>query len=277
MFIPWTAGSNIFFEFQVVLSLHLFFSLSTMIANGYQIIMRQKAGRRPLLENIWPEVFPMGFPLGKTLTEISGQPATGKSLILYHIMARAVIPREYGGKSSKVIFIDAKHKTGVVDFKKCLLNVALDTANANNPPAEPDVLNKCLESVIYLACYSTEQFQIALDDLEDLLWDHGDVALLAIDGLDTFYWEDCYRKVLRMSTHYHKLCQRIKPICQESNISCMYTLDTNYLKRRHKYHPPSNLVDYKLNMVMKNNGRRYLNGKTFCIVGGNSGHIKFIK
>ncbi|XP_013099677.1 DNA repair protein XRCC2 [Stomoxys calcitrans] len=200
-----------------------------MIASGYQIMVKQIASERPILEDL-SRVFPKGAPKPGTLTEISGVPGTGRSEMLLRIIARTVLPHAYGGKSSKVILMDLNHKVDQVD--EVLRDVV--TANGTFTVQEDitDIVKNGLGSIINVACYSSEQFDLALDELEDLLWDNEDVSLLAIDGLDAFYWEDCYLRLQRMATHYKRLCQRLKAICREHNICCIYTLDDNYLQSK---------------------------------------------
>ncbi|XP_061400742.1 uncharacterized protein LOC133336459 [Musca vetustissima] len=235
-----------------------------MIATGYQLMVRLKAEKRPQLENLWPNVLPPGGPMPGSLTEISG---VKDEELLLKIIARTVLPEQYGGKSSQVILVDLNHK--IDEIEKYLLDVMSLSENFSqeDPTLIDDILWKCLNSIIYISCYSSEQFDLALEELEDILWDEENVSLLAIDGLDAFYWDDCYDRLQRMITHYRKMCQRLQRICQEHKVCCIYTVETNYLQHKSNSKAKvsnvyNSFVDFKIKLALKD-GCLHLNDKPF--------------
>lgn len=245
-----------------------------MILSGYQLMVRSFAAQRPTLNNIWNEVFLPNGPQEKSLIEISGAPGTGKSLLLYELMARATLSTFYGGKHAQIIFIDLSHKFDLNVFIDIVQNTMNRHFMVSSQRPLVDSLKWPCESIINVPCYSADQFEIAFEDIEELLWDNKRVSMIAIDALDTFYWDECNHQVQRMNTHYKKLIQRLKPICQEHNICCAYTVDANYLMTKSKscaYFPHS-LIDYKLKLVKHNDGRRYLNDS---LINFNFNSIKF--
>ncbi|XP_065361593.1 DNA repair protein XRCC2-like [Calliphora vicina] len=232
-----------------------------MILSGYQFKIKSIATQRPALKNIWNEVFPANGPQAKSLVEISGAPGTGKRILLYELMARATLSTCFGGKDSQVIFVDLCHKFDASSFTEYVKNVMNKNVSATSHRSLENSVKYPCESIIHLPCYLPDQFEFAFKDIEELLCDHKRVSLVAIDGLDTFYWDDCNTQLQRMTTHYKKLIQRLKPICQEHNICCAYTVDANYLlpkSKRSAYFPHSQ-IDYKLKLVKHIDGRRYLN------------------
>ncbi|XP_037827692.1 uncharacterized protein LOC119615756 [Lucilia sericata] len=228
-----------------------------MILSGYQFMVKSIANQRPALNNIWSEVFPANGPQAKSLIEISGASGTGKRIVLYELMARASLPIYYGGKYSQIIFVDCCQKFDWDFYKKCVENVM----NQNVLICSQKAVRYNYESIIHLPCYLADQFEFAFVDIEELLWDYKKVSLLAIDGLDTFYWDDCNTQLQRMTTHYKKLLQRLKSLCQEHNICCAYTVDANYVLPKSKINAyfPHSLIDYKLKLVKHSDGRRYFN------------------
>ncbi|XP_073811363.1 X-ray repair cross complementing 2 isoform X3 [Musca autumnalis] len=200
-----------------------------MIASGYQLMVQSKADKRPSLENLWPNVFPPDTPKHSSLTEITGEE---NEALLLNVIARTILPKQYGGKSSQVILFDLNHKMDEID--KYLLNAMSLNEHFSQEDRNftDEIVKECLNSIIYISCYSAEQFDLAIEELEDLLWDNENVSLLAIDGLDAFYWDDCYDRLRRMITHYRKLCQRLQKICKEHKICCIYTVETNYVQAK---------------------------------------------
>ncbi|KAI8127493.1 hypothetical protein FF38_13169 [Lucilia cuprina] len=242
-----------------------------MILSGYQFMVKSIAHQRPTLNNIWSEVFPANGPQAKSLIEISGASGTGKRILLYELMARASLPTYYGGKYSQIIFVDCCHKFDWDFYKECVKNVI----SQNVLLCSQKAVKYNYGSIIHLPCYLADQFKFAFVDIEELLWDYKKVSLLAIDGLDTFYWDDCYTQLQRMTTHYKKLLQRLKSLCQEHNICCAYTVDVNYVLPKSKISSffPHSLIDYKLKLVKHSDGRRYLNDSPIEI---NNNGIEFI-
>lgn len=235
-----------------------------MIASGYQILVKQKAQQRRSLENLLPQMFSpyVDAPKPKTLTEISGLDGIDSELLLLLVL-RSVLPQEpYVGKSCDVIFIDLNHKLDFGgDILKTTLMSLVEPNSLNSQSELTNLSRKCLESIIHMSCYTPEKFELALEELEDILWDRSNVSLLAIDGLDTFYWDDCHERLQRMSTHFKKLCQRLKSICLEHNICCIFTVGSNYLQSKCSNASVSSLVDYRLKLSMGDGECFFLNNK----------------
>ncbi|XP_075164829.1 X-ray repair cross complementing 2 [Haematobia irritans] len=233
-----------------------------MIASGYEILVKQTANKRRTLEGLC-HIFPKSAPKPSTLTEISGTPGSGRSELLVRLIARTILPDAYKGKSSQVIFLDLNHK---IDEIEKYIREIIDACGSIEHIEATTVTTNCLNSIIRMACYSSEQLDIAFDEqLEDLLWDNENISLLAIDGLDSFYWEDCYGRLQRMSTHYKRLCQRLKSICQQHNICCIYTVDAYYLQSKPNAKVSthssfnSSLIDYRFKLTQKEDSI-YING-----------------
>lgn len=224
------------------------------------------AAQRPSLKNLWEDVFPANEPRAKSLIEISGAPGTGKRLILKEMMARVCQTEFYGGKSGQVIFVDLSHKFDMSSFEKSLKHVMNETTVVCSQRSLENCIKYC-EPIIHLPCYTPDQFELAFQDIEDLLWNHKKVSLLAIDGLDAFYWDDCYAQLQRKSTHYKKHIQRLKSLCQEHNICCAYTVDENYLQTKSTISLcyPRLQIDYKLKLTKHPDGSHYLNDKLFHV------------
>ncbi|XP_019895139.1 uncharacterized protein LOC101897537 isoform X1 [Musca domestica] len=235
-----------------------------MIATGYQIMVQTKAEKRPSVENLWPCVFPPDAPKHGTLTEISG---VKEEELLLKIIARTVLPEKYGGKSSQVVLLDLNHK--IDEIEKHLLDVMSLSENFSqeDPNRTDDIIRTCLDSIIFIACYSSEQFDLALEELEELLWNNENITLLSIFGLDAFYWDDCYDRLQRMIIHYRNLCQRLQKICKQHKICCIFTMETNYLQTKLNgkvkvSNVYNSYVDYRIRLS-SSDGCLHLNDKPF--------------
>ncbi|TMW46665.1 hypothetical protein DOY81_008260 [Sarcophaga bullata] len=245
-----------------------------MIQSGYQVMVKCNATQRPSLANIWKEVFPLNEPRAKSLIGISGSAGTGKRLALYQLITRAAVTECVGGKYSQVILLDLVHKFDMSSLEDCIKRFI----EKENPVASPQLSSECAitkytETILHLPCYSLDQFELAFEEIDDLLWDHKNVALLAIDGLETFYWEDCRYQLQRMTTHYKKLVQRLKQLCETHNIYCVYTADASYLSKMNAFLPQTS-IDYRIKIIQNADGGRFLNNLPIEI--NEAGGIEFL-
>lgn len=247
-----------------------------MIQSGYQLMVKCNATQRPTLANIWEEVFPLNEPRAKSLIEISGSAGTGKRLALYQLITRAAVTECVGGKDSQVILLDLKHKFDMSSLEDCIKRFIekQKPVVASSQLSSEFAVTKYTQAIMHLPCYSLDQFELVFDDIEELLWDHKNVALLAIDGLETFYWEDCRHQLQRMTTHYKKQVQRLEQLCKTHNICCAYTVDGNYLFKMNALFPQTN-IDYRIKMIQNADGGRFLNNLPIEI--NEMGGIEFLK
>lgn len=224
-----------------------------MIESGYHRIVKCNTTEKSSLANIWKEVFPINEPREKSLIEISGYAGTGKRFVLYKLISRAALLERFGGKYSQVILLDLVHKFDFNIFEN-QIHTEISIKCSPQLSSEYAIENYC-ENIIHLPCYSSDQFELAFEEIENLLWEQKNIVLLAIDGIETFYWEDCRNQLQRMTTHYKKLIQRLKQLCEIHNICCVYTGDTNYLSKMN----PLPTIDYRIKMLKSPDGSRFLN------------------
>ncbi|XP_037941531.1 uncharacterized protein LOC119674464 [Teleopsis dalmanni] len=175
------------------------------------------AHKRPFLDNLDANILPCGGLKPKSLVEISGASNTGKSLVLNQLIARCLPPTYFGGKYCDAILIDLGHKFSVQHFEKLVTRVINESGEKCTPAENITVIHNCLNSVTALNCYTAEDFDLAFDIVEDILWENQNVSLLAIDTLDAFYWADTHKKLVRMTTHYNKLVTKLKQLFLQNN------------------------------------------------------------
>ncbi|KAL9913926.1 DNA repair protein XRCC2 [Glossina fuscipes] len=233
-----------------------------MIASGYQLVVRHNSNLRPTFAkaNFWPELFLDDGLQSKSLVEISGANGSGKSVVLFQIMARAVLSDWPQDSCCEIIFIDLTHKFDVINFVNNHLKRTLTRTHETTltPEDESKIIQKCLESITLLNCYSLSQFEIAFTELENLIWNNSNIGLLAIDGLDRFYWEDCHQHLQRMSTYYKKWVSKLQQLCEDHNLSCCFTVESCHLKTKAEI-----AINYELKITKDAGGLYKLNNRTF--------------
>ncbi|XP_017476081.1 PREDICTED: DNA repair protein XRCC2 [Rhagoletis zephyria] len=244
--------------------------MNCKIFNAFEGCMGEIAYRRPTLHDLDTEVFANDAPLSKSLTEISGPAEAGKSMLLWRLMARCLAPTYFGGRNCDIIFIDLRHKFDIEHFQKQIRRMVVSSTEQHTATELEEVVEKCLDSIHWLSCYSSNHFDAALETADILLMKHPDCALIAIDGLDAFYWLDTYARRIRMQTHYSRNVDRLRSLCDRHSVCCAYTVDTNYINAKRAKgtdanalgHPPlpTNVkVEHRLHLELRKNGERLLN------------------
>ncbi|XP_053962935.1 DNA repair protein XRCC2 [Anastrepha ludens] len=244
--------------------------MACKIFNAFEGCMEELAYQRPALHDMDPEVFPSGAPFSKSLIEISGSSEAGKSMLLWRLMARCLTPTYFGGRNCDIIFIDLQHKFDMEHFARQIKRLVSSSGEQYTTTELEEVVEKSLESIHLLNCYNSKDFDVALEFADGLLLKHSDCAMIAIDGLDRFYWLDTYVRRIRMQTHYLRNVERIRNLCERHGVCCAYTVDTNYLGVKRvggvEGNAPGNValrtnvnVEHRLYLQFRKNGERFLN------------------
>lgn len=218
---------------------------SANILSGYDAIVGSLASDRPSVTNIWSEIFPNmdeSSHCGQ-LIGVEGLSGTGKSMLLYQSLTHTLAPFNWGGQQSQALLMDLTHRNGWRVIQKQLELLARNSGESLEATGQTtseerqmellgfqEKLDQALRSLILYDCYSNEQLTIALKTLDNLLWSNGAIALIAIDGLDSFYWDignPRRRERLRYVTYCQELLQRIREVCVNHKVCCLYTLEKN--------------------------------------------------
>lgn len=203
-----------------------------VVISAYTAVIQQLAEARPTIESIGIDIFPDGGPTPMSLVEISGRPNSGKTAVLSEIMARCLPPTYFSGRYCDVIFLNLDHKLSIPNFVKNIKRIIVDSGEPSTLHEVDSVVESCLDSIQIINCFSSEEFDLAIESLEDILLANRNVALVAIDNIEAFYWNDVHKKLVRMSTHYNRHVRKLKNICEAHKISCVYTVDSNCLETK---------------------------------------------
>lgn len=214
------------------------------IFNAFELLVAQKASMRPKLQSLSTNIFPLNGPSPQSLIEITGPSNSGKSLLLNEILALTILPTYFNGKDSKAVLIDLDHTISMQHLMKVAEKVIKNSGEKTSPEDIQFTIELRLQSVQIINCYSTDQFEIAMDTLDDLLVGNPDIALLAIDNIGAYYWLDTEDKLVKKETHYKNHIARLKNICKKHNVVCAFTVDSNFVQS--KGLRPN--VDYKIEM-----------------------------
>ncbi|KAG7197738.1 hypothetical protein KM043_001563 [Ampulex compressa] len=160
-------------------------------------------------------LFPRGLRAGE-IVEITGGASTGKTLLLSRIIAKCILPRRHGeivvgGCDAKAVLIDAKHHfqpSRLFDIMSGVLrNVEGSPSRRGlDEGAASSVGENSLKNLTIIDCYHGAHLQSYLSSLEAMFLRDDNLALLAIDGINAFYWEGGeVGSVGSMQSHVNKL------------------------------------------------------------------------
>uniref|UniRef100_S4RQQ1 X-ray repair cross complementing 2 n=1 Tax=Petromyzon marinus TaxID=7757 RepID=S4RQQ1_PETMA len=141
------------------------------------------------LSSLDTELFPVGLPRPGDVIELHGPEGSGKTEVVYRLLASCVLPVEAGGLGMRAILLDA-------DLHFDLLRLVGMLERRIRAAAEL-ALRGCLSCLSIATCHTVSQLELTLLALEEqvalpplLGSNRPHVGLLVLDGLSAFYWMD---------------------------------------------------------------------------------------
>lgn len=190
------------------------------VESGIQLVARLSSIKRPILENVYTQIFPINRPRQGDIVEICGKSNVGKSFLLMEIMSKTILPIEFGGKNANVIFIQTDNNFQIFKFA-AILEKHITESGAN---ADSEVIKKSLENVIFLQCYSLQELELTIVNLHSVFAENTKCGLLAWDSITAFYWLQCSEKrPIRLQTYVKDLVKRIKTVIEVYGVTFIYT------------------------------------------------------
>lgn len=216
------------------------------LETGAQLVARLTSSCRPQIQNLDSIIFPNHGPYPKEVVEISGDTDVGKTTLLMHIMAKLILPSEYGGKNGRVLIFLTDYN---FDMEKlvCILEklinendqTATKTLNETNIY---NVITTSLQNITFQRCFDETQFELGLLGLDELLSNNNQYCLLAIDSIGAFYWtsrkekfgikfnmKDFFQRLTRFAHQYHLVVIYTKPAYFPCNCNFNGTAIADYL------------------------------------------------
>lgn len=102
--------------------------------------------------------------------------------MLYHLIARCILPKSGGGLEVGVLFIDT-------DYHFDMLRLVTILEHRLSQGTE-EMIKRCLGRFFHLNCNSSTHLLLTLFSLENIFCSHPSLCLLMIDSISAFYWID---------------------------------------------------------------------------------------
>uniref|UniRef100_A0A6J0SKN7 DNA repair protein XRCC2 n=1 Tax=Pogona vitticeps TaxID=103695 RepID=A0A6J0SKN7_9SAUR len=149
--------------------------------SGAQLLARLEG--RSSLKNLEPYLFAEeGYPIHGDIVEFHGPEGTGKTEMLYHLIARCILPKTGGGLEVGLLFIDT-------DFHFDMLRLVTILEHRLFQGTE-ETIKQCLGRFFFVNCNSSPQLLLTLYSLDNMFCSHPSLCLLIIDSMSAFYWID---------------------------------------------------------------------------------------
>lgn len=155
--------------------------------------------------------------------EILGDSNSGKTELLYHLIARAIFPSSWkgillNGLEMVVLFIDADQKFSVFRLMNILENrfsIAETLASVNVDKEETAVfLKSCLRRVNVITCHNTDDLIVTFNTMDEILTSQDTfINIVFIDSISAFYWSDkmaYLEQTKKLYDYYGKLVKAIQ-------------------------------------------------------------------
>lgn len=194
------------------------------------------------------------------IIEINGEQSTGKTLFLSSILAKCILPNvlQIKGCNASAILINTDHHFQISKLLEVMSNIidASHTMPFVSKTVETSfdkttIIQDSLRNLHIIDCYNSEQFSLTLHTLEDVFLSNAGIALLAIDSISAYYWQDRgINTISTLDSYIRKLLKLIKASTTRFNVATVYTRPCE-TSRHEENKFARNLfrnIDYRINL-----------------------------
>lgn len=188
------------------------------IESGVHLFAR--IAQRPNLDRLNEVIFWNGGPYPAQLVEITGEPSTGKTMLVTDLLAKCILPICYKGKNSGAIIINTDHH---FDLFKLISVMEYYLKKSGKSTSYKSIIEKSLDNLIVLNCYSSEQLEATFLNLETIILQNNNISLLVVDSIAAYYWLERGNSNLSFNAYYSQIISKLHGIAKQLNVSVIYT------------------------------------------------------
>ncbi|KAF3427319.1 hypothetical protein E2986_00336 [Frieseomelitta varia] len=171
-------------------------------------------------------------PLCTDIIEISGVKSSGKTLLLSQMLAKCILPNchEIKGCNASAVLINTDHHFQISKLVELMSNIAnaVNTVSFTTDTVDVKfdkiaVIKNSLRNLHVINCYDSEQFAVTLRTLNNIFIENTKIALLAIDSITAYYWQDREDNHITINAYVKNLLQLIRTHTAQFNVATIYT------------------------------------------------------
>lgn len=200
-------------------------SLTTNSTVSLAELLRKIASQqRPNLVNLDPHIFPENVgPLPGEVIEITGDSNTGKTMLLTELIARAVMPTKFGGQQTIVMLLEAQVNYQILNLVNIMQRIVHEHCPDCAEPEMLEIIHTSLENVQTLTCYTRDDLDMAIFSLESMFLQNTQISMVALHGINTFYWQDGTDRLPSIGQHIKELLDRLRKVTDSHGAVLAYT------------------------------------------------------
>lgn len=204
------------------------------IESWRQVVSRMTSIIRPEINNLHEKIFfQSGGPHPKECVEVVGETNVGKTQFIIEMIAKAVLPIAFEGKGTHVVVIETEHSFQIFKMMAVLEKHIHTYAQKVNMKIESDrvikIIHESLKNITVLKCYTSEELELAIISLDQMLLDNSCISMVVIDSVASFYWTECTdQSLIRIDTYLRNLIIKVKKITTVHGVVFMYTRPTYF-------------------------------------------------
>lgn len=165
------------------------------IETGAQLLARLT--ERPTLQGLENVLFSNG-PLHNQVIEISGDSASGKTLLMTRLIAKCLLPTRFrdiglNGSGVGVVLINTDHHfhiSALINSMAFIIRSKISAAKVLSDDIVKQIIEDSLGYLTVINCYESGQYIMALESLRTLLSNDNKIAMIAVDSMSSYYWQD---------------------------------------------------------------------------------------
>ncbi|XP_034194522.1 X-ray repair cross complementing 2 [Osmia lignaria lignaria] len=193
--------------------------------------------------------------------EITGEQSTGKTHLLSRILAKCILPNYFQieGCNASAILINADHHFQVSKLSETMSNIIDSTGEKNVD--KTTVIQNSLHNLQIINCYNSEQFSLTLHTLEDTFLNNPGTALVAIDSITAYYWQDREMNAMTMDSYVKKLLKPVRVPATRFNIVTIYTRpceNMRYTEKKFATNMSGNNIAYRIHLCKTPNPQKFM-------------------
>jgi DNA-repair protein XRCC2 len=218
-----------------------------------------RLGRKKSLDGLDKTLFRgLSRPVqAKDVIEFYGKSGSGKTQILFHLIANCILPQDWngaslGGRGVGVIFVDTDYHFSLVRLveileeriKSCFLHQGLPMTSTADLQT---FVKSCLSRLIVAKCDSTAELLDTMRSFDKTLCYRTDIRLMMIDSVSAFYWRgrgDGDENYQGREKHQKKLIELLERYINQHHLVVVATLQAIFPKRCRRIQYIQRMEDY---------------------------------
>lgn len=199
-------------------------STEPVIESGLQVITRLID--RPSVEELDTELF-FNKLQNTDIVEIKGTVSSGIRFLLIKLIAKCILPLQYSGLNSDVLFINTEHQFEISHLVNILNS---EISDIQGPINVDKLVREVLTRLKIINCYNHHQFFLSLNSLDNLLLKNKKIGFIVIDSISAYYWQQ--KDDLSYNSFFMKIMNIVRKVSIDFKVVVIYTKQLNFESKK---------------------------------------------